>query len=152
MSLTILLSLALDVVVGGLLVATIVYALRLNRQIAQLRDSRGEMEALVREFSEATAQADAGVKGMRKAAAESGEALQYLIGRADKMREELEQMTQAADALAARLEGAAGRARANAAPSEPARDTRPEPRDLPRAEALRGSAAAGGMAGLAGGA
>ncbi|WP_244410736.1 DUF6468 domain-containing protein, partial [Nitrospirillum viridazoti] len=103
MSLTILLSLALDVVVGGLLVATIVYALRLNRQIARLRDSRGEMEALVREFSEATAQADAGVKGMRKAAAESGEALQYLIGRADKMREELEQMTQAADALAARL-------------------------------------------------
>ncbi|HYC04212.1 MAG TPA: DUF6468 domain-containing protein, partial [Azospirillaceae bacterium] len=122
-------SLVLDVAIVGLLVATIVYAIRLNRQIATLKDARGELEGLVREFTEATGQADASVRGMRKAAAESGENLQHLIERAAKLKEEMEFIIQAADMMANRLETAStGTARQVAAAQQRQAAPAPAPR------------------------
>jgi len=82
-----ILSLLLDVAIVGLLVATIIYALRLNKQLSAVKESRAELEELVRGFAEATAQADSSVKGMRKAAQESGETLSALVGRAQTLKE-----------------------------------------------------------------
>lgn len=112
-----ILSLLLDVVIVGLLVATIIYALRLNRQLSAVKESRAELEELVKGFAEATAQADSSVKGMRRTAQESGEALNSLINRAQTLKEEMELIVQAADMLANRLESASGKARAAVMPT-----------------------------------
>ncbi|QJE73003.1 hypothetical protein HHL28_07800 [Aerophototrophica crusticola] len=129
-------SLLLDLAVIGLLVATIVYAVRLNKQLAAVKDSRVELEELVRGFAEATAQADGSVKAMRKAAQESGEALSSMITRGRALKEDLDQIVQAADSLANRLEAASGKARQAvvpnpapaAAPGRPAAPTPAQPR------------------------
>ncbi|MBJ7418444.1 MAG: hypothetical protein JHC88_23835, partial [Niveispirillum sp.] len=113
-----ILSLLLDVAIVGLLVATIIYALRLNKQLSAVKESRAELEELVKGFAEATAQADSSVKGMRKAAHESGETLSSLINRAQTLKEEMELIVQAADGLANRLEAASGKARAAVMPAQ----------------------------------
>lgn len=116
-----ILALVLDLAIVALLVATIGYAVTLNRQLSRLRDSRAELEELVRGFAEATERAEAGVQGMRRMAAESGEKLQKTVDRAQAIRDELQFMTEAADSLAARLEGAVGQGR----PAQPAPQAMP---------------------------
>lgn len=127
----IVVSIAMDVVMAGLLIATIVFARRLSRQIAELREGRGALEALIRDFTEATEQADTSVAGMRRAAAESGETLQQTIKRAQTLKDEMEQIVQSADALANRLEHAAGQARGGqglpAASGRPPENRQPPP-------------------------
>lgn len=98
-----LLSLILDLVIVGLLAATIAYAIILNKQIVKLRESRGEMVELIQGLNEAMAKADTGVRGLKKAAADTGEDLQRTVAKAQTLRDELEFMIEAADALANRL-------------------------------------------------
>ncbi|WP_035707644.1 DUF6468 domain-containing protein [Niveispirillum irakense] len=135
-----LLSLVLDLAVIGLLVATIIYAVRLNRQLSAVKESRAELEELIKGFAEATAQADSSVKGMRKAATESGEALSALITRARTLKDEMELIVHAADDLANRLEAASGKARQTVMPTS----TAPAPAlsAPPRGPALSQAAAA----------
>lgn len=114
------LSLLVDLVMVGLLVATIAYAIILNKQIVKLRDSRSELAELIRGLNEATAQADAGVKGMRRAASDTGEQLQRAIDKAAALRDELTFMVEAGEALADRL-GATGGDRARPAAPAPSR-------------------------------
>lgn len=136
--------LILDVSIIALLVATIAFAVRLNRQLTTLRDSKAELEALVRGFAEATERAESGVESMKKLAQESGERLQKTVERAQAIRDELQFMVETADSLAGRLEGAisgqraAGPARPVASPGAPLTATRPE---APRAEPPRQAAA-----------
>jgi len=125
-------TLILDVVIAGLLIATIVYAVILNRQLINLRESRGEMEGLIRSFNEATARAEAGIKSMKRTATETGEGLQRTVERAQALRDELQFMIEAADALARRLADtpASGRGAAAPAAAPPAGSSRrpaPEP-------------------------
>jgi hypothetical protein len=126
------LSILVDLLIGGLLVATIVYAQQLNRRIGVLRDSKDELEVLVRGFTEATQRAEAGVESMRQAAQQSGEELQAVIARAGVLRDELKMMVEAADSLANRLEAAGSNARqggasASASPSPSVGALRPSP-------------------------
>lgn len=100
---TVNLSLIVDLILVGLLVATIAYAIILNRQIVRLRDSRSELADLIRGLNDATANADAGVRGLRKTAGETGEQLQRAIDKAGALRDELAFILEAGEALADRL-------------------------------------------------
>lgn len=96
-------SLILDLVIVGLLAATIAYAIILNKQIIKLRESRGEMAELIHGLNEAMAKAETGVRGLRKAASDTGEDLQRTVTKAQTLRDELQFMIEAADTLANRL-------------------------------------------------
>lgn len=100
-------TLILDVVIAGLLIATIFYAFRLNRHIEQLRDSRSDLADLIAGLNEATANAEAAVRGLRKAAGDTGEQLQRTIDKAATLRDELQIMTESGESLANRLDGVA---------------------------------------------
>lgn len=100
-------SLIVDLVMVGLLAATIAYAIILNKQIIKLRESRGEMTELIKGLNEAMAKAETGVRGLKKTAHDTGEDLQRTVNKAQTLRDELEFMIEAADALANRL-GAVG--------------------------------------------
>lgn len=99
------LSLILDLVMVGLLAATIAYAIILNKEIIKLRESRGEMNDLIRGLNEAMARAETGVRGLKKTAYDTGEDLQRTVAKAQTLRDELEFMIEAADAMANRLGG-----------------------------------------------
>lgn len=98
-------SLVLDLVMVGLLVATIAYAIILNRQIARLRESRGELAELIQGLNDAMAKADSSVRGMKAAAHNTGEGLQKAIEKAAALRDELQFMVEAGNTLADRLSG-----------------------------------------------
>ncbi|WP_029008963.1 DUF6468 domain-containing protein [Azospirillum halopraeferens] len=98
-------ALVLDLVLVGLLVATIAYAIILNKQIVRLRDSRSEMADLIAGLNEAMTKAELGVRGMKRTASDTGEELQRTIDRGRALRDELQFMIEAADTLANRLGG-----------------------------------------------
>ncbi|MGA1859388.1 DUF6468 domain-containing protein [Azospirillum sp. 11R-A] len=100
-----LVSIIIDVVMVGLLAATIAYAIILNRQIIALRESRGEMAELIQGLNDAMGRAESGVRTLKKAASDTGEDLQRTVNKAQTLRDELEFMIEAADALANRLGG-----------------------------------------------
>ncbi len=98
------LSLILDVVILVLLGLTIVYAARLSLQLRRLRDSKSELDKVVRDLVKNLDRADRTVMGLKVAAAESGTELQGSIDRARAIADELELMTDSGDRLASRLE------------------------------------------------
>jgi len=114
------LSLILDLVLVGLLAATIAYAIILNKEIIKLRESRGEMNDLIRGLNEAMARAETGVRGLKKTAHDTGEDLQRTVTKAQTLRDELEFMIEAADAMANRL-GGVGEDRSKSGVRGPAR-------------------------------
>lgn len=97
------LSLVLDVLVAILLIATIIYAIILNRKLGRLRADRAEFETMIARFVDATQKADAGLKGLKATAEEVGRSLQQPTDRAVAIRDELVFMIERADALAEKL-------------------------------------------------
>lgn len=98
------LSLILDVVILVLLGLTIVYAARLSLQLRRLRDSKSDLDRVVKDLIRNLDRADRAVAGLREAAKESGRDLQDAIDKAQNITDELELMTDSGDRLAARLE------------------------------------------------
>lgn len=129
-------SLILDLLIVGLLAATIAYAIILNKQIVRLRESRGELAELIKGLNEAIGGAETSVRGLKKTASETGEDLQRTVNKAQTLRDELEFMIEAADALANRLgtvgDGDRSRAGGVHQSSRPAPKPAVAPRPLPR--------------------
>lgn len=133
-----IISFLLDVVMAGLLITGIVYAMRLSRQLAALRASRGEMERFVAEFSATVQRAEAGVRGLKQAARDSGDDLEKLIGKAETIRDELAFLVESADQIANRLsDSAAGAARSMLRPESPASSAAAGAAPLPFAKSAR---------------
>jgi len=108
----------LDLLVIGLMAATIVYAVSLNRSISKLRDGKAELATLLANLAEAVAHADVAIKGMKSIAGEYDNTLTQRIGTARALIDELGIVNETADNLASRIERAAQVAR-NQRPAEP---------------------------------
>lgn len=145
------LSLAFDLVVAVLLLATIVYATILNRKLTQLRSAKDEMAQLLEDFGRATERAEGGLRALREAAGEAGEALQRDITKGNAVADDLMFLVERAGGLADRLEGAlaqgrkkgaraAGKARDKSAVSEATEEATGDEEEANSAfmEALRG--------------
>jgi len=133
-------SLILDLVIVGLLAATIAYAIILNKQIVKLRESRGEMAELIQGLNDAMSKAETGVRGLKKTASDTGEDLQRTVNKAQALRDELQFMIEAADTLANRLgnvgdrdggRGETARGSAARTPVKPVLAPRPLARPVP---------------------
>ncbi len=130
----------LDLLVIGLMVATIVYAVSLNRSISKLRDGKAELATLLANLAESVAHADIAIKGMKAIAGEYDSSLSQRIGTARALVDELNVINETADNLAARIEKAVQGGRSALAPvrvPEPTRQlaadrgmrtSRPEPK------------------------
>jgi len=112
----------LDIVVSALMIATIVYATRLNRRLAALRKNRDDLARTILAFNEATVRAESSIPKLRKAAEEAGQALQERVEKAQSLRDDLAFMIERADTMANRLESAVRSARVDGgAPAAAAR-------------------------------
>jgi hypothetical protein len=96
----------IDLLVAGLLLATLSYCIVLNRRLAALRDDKGELRELIRGLGAAAQRAEAGVASLRAAAEQIGVGLQQEIERARGLRDDLAYMIERGGGLADRLEGA----------------------------------------------
>ena len=96
--------LALDAVLICLLVATLFYALRLERALGVLKQDRGALETLVNTFDAATHQAEQGVERLRGSAESTGQQLSRQIDKAGGLRDDLAFLTERAERAADRIE------------------------------------------------
>lgn len=118
----------LDLMLAGLLTATIVYAVVLNRRLDALRRAKDEMRAMIDDFSAAAEKARTGMDALRDAGDSSGRTLKPLIDQAQALREDLgfliERGSVVADRLAEDVRGArqgrSGGDRAEAIAGDPA--------------------------------
>lgn len=102
-------SMLLDMVMVLLLGGTIYFAWTLSDQMARFRNSRADMDRLVRELNMAVERAQSAILGLRETAQSSGEDLHRVMRQATELSDELQLMTESANALAGRLEHFAGR-------------------------------------------
>lgn len=104
------LALILDVLLAVLLVATIVYAIVLNRRLAVLRANRGELEEFLTRMNEATSRAEASLKGIRQAAERAQRGIDEPMQKAQALRDELLFLIERADSSAERIATSQGTA------------------------------------------
>ena len=139
----------LELVLVGLLAATLVHALRLERALGVLKRDRAALEALVAGFNASTHQAESGIERLREAADGAGRQLArqleaargvdgdlgFLIGRGEQLADRLDALVRAARPLAAQAPAeAAGLPRRTEAAAAPAPETEAPPRLHSQAE------------------
>jgi exonuclease VII small subunit len=105
------LSLALDGLIVVLLIATIVYVARLSVYLKRFKDSRAELEGIVKELSDHITKADKSIKILNETVEISSDDIQRRMDKATAMLDELDMVVQTGDALANRLEDLAIRNR-----------------------------------------
>lgn len=104
-----------------LLLATLFYAVKLNRRIGELRRSRAELDEAVRRFAVAAADADRTMARLAELTTGQGRALQEAVKKAGGLVSDLDFLMERADATADRLEQAIAVTRPKPAmPSAPA--------------------------------
>lgn len=118
-----ILSLLADLVISGLLVATIVYAVILNNRLAALRSNKEELAKLITEFNDATVRAEASIPRLKKAAEEARQSLQDRVEKAQALKDDLSFMIERGDSMANRLESSVRLARGETRPAPKARET-----------------------------
>ena len=132
----------LQLLLLGLLLGAIPFALRLERALAAIRRDRGALEGGSKEFQEAASLADAAVQRLRAAAEQAGRQVSERIAVAEPLRDDLRYLVERAEAQADRLDGLVRAARpampdmaeAMAAPAERPTPARSQAeRDLLRA-------------------
>ena len=116
-----------DGVVAILLIATLIYVRRFSKQIAAIRDSRGEFEKLIADLTRSTDQAASHLHQFKVTAEVAGRDLQARIERTQaltsefgKIGDDLKLLTERAESAANRLEAAIAKGRHIAAASAPA--------------------------------
>jgi biopolymer transport protein ExbB/TolQ len=116
-------TIALDLLLAGLLVATIVVGVLLNRRLAEMRRHRAELETLGRAFDDATRRAEDGIGRLKV----SSDALQQHLGEATTAADDLRFLIERAKTLADRLEADVRAARGRTEPTVPAPAVRKSP-------------------------
>lgn len=101
------LSLFMDFLMAGLLLATMVYCWRLNKRIQVLQDSRSELAMIIREFDESTQRATQSIAEIHKATSRLSENIQHKIDKANFLADDLEIMISRGQKLVGKAESTA---------------------------------------------
>jgi len=133
------LSLAVELVVSVLLIATIAYCFVLDRRLRALRDGEGALKEIVTSLERATGRAQGAIAELRAGADATAQDLARDLKRARALADELALMVEAGDSIANRLGGLAGGTAAPRAGGPHPDDHEAEPSSAPAglAAALR---------------
>lgn len=134
----------LDLLMCGLLAATVVYAVLLHRRLTSWRQDKGELEEMVKRFNAAAKHAETATAALKQASEECGRPVAELLAKAESLRSDLSYLLERAEPAADRLaelvrprRGGAIRAVAGGAAAEGA----PEPRTTAERELAKALAA-----------
>lgn len=115
------LSLVLDILIACLLVAVIVYALRLNKNLSVLQQSKSELEKMLSGFAVSTEKAEQAIQRVKEASTQNRDSLNKLLNEAETLREDLAYMIERGNSLADKLEGGIAQHRGGSEQSSPQR-------------------------------
>jgi hypothetical protein len=121
-------SLALDILLVILLLATIIYAMILSRRLSMFRANKGELETFLDRMNGAIAKAEASLQGMRATAQQTQATIGEPLQRAQALRDELVFLIQRADSVAEKLANGSGASSSAASSASSARAEAPAPR------------------------
>lgn len=97
-------SLLLNIMIAGLLVANIIYCWVLNKRIKILQDGKSELANLLQYFDESTARASESIVALQSASKKIGESMQSKIDKANFLMEDLAFMVNKGNQLADSLD------------------------------------------------
>jgi hypothetical protein len=102
-----ILSVFMNLMMAGLLLATIIYCLKLNSRIRVLQDSKSELARIIREFDESTKRATQSINEIHAATTRISENIQHKIDKANYLADDLEMMIERGNKLAGKVDAAA---------------------------------------------
>jgi len=102
-----ILGFTLDLFLIILLGAGISFAMKLTKQLKEVRSGHAEMERFVVAFNSTVMRAEASVRDLKQAARSSGDDLEQLIEKGNGLKDELMFLTESADKIATQLSNAA---------------------------------------------
>jgi hypothetical protein len=108
-----------EIMVSILLLLTILYCVRLNRQIRLLKADEQTLRATISELITATEIAERAIGGLKSAMREGEQSLSDRLERMDKVSAELDEQLAAGEALMSRLARIASAGRPAPAPAVP---------------------------------
>jgi len=111
----------LNVLLVGLLSATILYCYVLNRRIRILQDSKSELASLLKQFDESTVKASETIIAMQTASKKIGDNIQLKLDKANYLLDDLSYSIEKGTRLTSQIEAsfAVNRARTKAASDSP---------------------------------
>lgn len=110
----------LNLVMAGLLLATLIYCLKLNKRIKILQDSKSELARIIREFDQSTQRATQNINEIHAATMRISENIQHKIDKANYLADDLEMMIDKGNKLAGKTDAAPVRPMRHDAPASPA--------------------------------
>ena len=117
-----------ELIVVAVLVATIVWCVRLDRRLSHLKGAQGEMRTLIADFDRSITDAKVTVSALREGAKLAEAELQGRIGAAQGLAEELKILVESGNRIADRIAGVRTPTVVSAVP---------QPAAAPRSEAER---------------
>jgi len=124
----------LDVILSGLLVATVIFCIRLNRHLGRVRQAQGELVELVGRFNKATEDARQSIAELKVAGNAAGVELDRNVARAREVIEEMELIIRSGERVAERIEAGVSRPK-EPAPVQAAAPVEPAPKPQSRVPA-----------------
>lgn len=125
-------ALLFDIVVAFLLLATIIFAVILNRKLSMIHNSREELQALLDHFSKSLNRAEDGILELRKAANSIGEGLDSQIKKTVALKDDMAFLIERGENLANQLEEGIRKARTPARTSSSSIRVEPKPTPQPQ--------------------
>lgn len=99
------LDLIINLIIIGLLIPTIIYAYRLNRNLTILRQNQNSLAKLVEALNDATFKAENSIPKLKSVTENSSSNLKEVVESAKELKDDLMFINERADNLADRLEG-----------------------------------------------
>jgi hypothetical protein len=93
-----------EIVLMGLLAATLFHAVRLERALGVLKRDRAELQELIANFNVSTRQAEVGIERLRGAAEGAGQQIAQQVDAALALKDDLMLLIERGDALADRMD------------------------------------------------
>jgi hypothetical protein len=131
-----------DLVLAGLLIATLAMSVRLDRALRVVRRDRAAFEALITSLGSATASVKLGISALRQEAERAAEQIDTRSQNADKMATDLSFLIDAAERASARIEAQTRelsnqpRPAGNRIPAEPIAAEAATPQDIAAGETV----------------
>lgn len=122
-----ILSVLMNGLMAGLLLATIIYCLKLNSRIRLLQDSKSELARIIKEFDESTQRATNNINEIHAATMRISENIQHKIDKANYLANDLDALIERGQKLTGKPE---------AAPARTSQPMRPEPSNSAPARSL----------------
>jgi hypothetical protein len=94
----------LEIVLVGLLLATLLQAIRLERALGGMKRDKAALEALISGFSASTLQAETGIQSLRATADGAGRLIETQIARSTSLKEDLAYLIERAERLVDQLD------------------------------------------------